>query len=55
MRESDSVLIPVFVDKDTMVIALQSGDSGSAPPTERKMGFLVHLEVKKLAVTVYTE
>lgn len=46
--------MPVFVDKDSMVIALHDGDSGSAPPTERKMGFLVHLKVKTCEVTLYT-
>jgi len=45
--------MPVFIDKETMAVTLHDGDSGSAPPSERKMGFLVHLEVKKLAATVY--
>lgn len=43
IRESDCVLMPVLVDKDSVVMTLHDGDSGSAPPTERKMAFLVYL------------
>ena len=51
--QSDSLLMPVLVDKKSVVEALRDGDSGSAPH-ERRMAFLVHLNVSQLVVTVFT-
>jgi len=53
MLTTDSVLIPVLIDKDCN-FEIHDGDSGSAPAEEKKMAFLVHLQVGKLEVTVYT-
>mmetsp|Transcript_8491 Transcript_8491/g.9877 ORF Transcript_8491/g.9877 Transcript_8491/m.9877 type:complete len:108 (+) Transcript_8491:1361-1684(+) len=53
MRNSDGVLMPLLVDKE-MMQALHGSDPASAPPTEKKMAFLVHLEVNKMMATVYT-
>ena len=44
--------MPVLIDKDAYM-GLHDGDSDSAPP-EKKMAFLVHLEISKMTVTVYT-
>ena len=45
--------MPVMLDRDP-IITQHDGDSGSAPPSEKKMAFLVHLKVNDLTVTVYT-
>ena len=46
--------MPVWVEKDSAVVTFREVDSSSAPLSERKMAFLVHLEVNKMIVTVYT-
>ena len=51
--DSRDVLMPVMLDHDP-IITQHDGDSGSAPPSQKKMAFLVHLKVNDLAVTVYT-
>ncbi len=45
--------MPVLVDQDGVSLSTQGADSGSAP-SEKKSAYLVHLEVSKMAVTVYT-
>ncbi len=50
---SDSVFVPITLGGSGEEIVTKSADSASKP-AEMKQVYLVHLEVSKMAVTVYT-
>jgi len=52
LLDSESVLIPVIIDQDG-AITVTDGEAALSTE-EKKQVFLVHLQVGKMAVTVYT-
>ena len=51
---SDSLLIPILIGHDGIVVSNMEDDSTDKANQECKQVFLVHLQVRKMAVTVYT-
>ena len=52
LKFAESVLIPIIISQDG-TITVTDGKTGFSTQ-ERKQAFLVHLQIGKMAVTVYT-